>query len=198
VTSADSKWLFSATLPHEIRQIINRHLSEDAHKIEVSGKNVVNKHIEHQYIICEEYEKLNVLLRFLESQKENRGLIFCKTKAATQKLAKQLIAKNIAAGAIHGDLLQKERDKVMRAFKNENVQILIATDLAARGIDVPDLSYVVHYQMPDQDEYYTHRSGRTARAGKDGLSYCIVSPAEMRQLKFFEKKLGLVFNQVRQ
>ena len=198
VESAENKWLFSATLPHGIKQIINQHLSAEAHKIEISGKNVVNKHIDHKYLICEDYEKLNVLLRFLASQEDNRGLIFCKTKAATQKLAKQLIAKNIPAGAIHGDLLQKERDKVMRAFKNESVQILIATDLAARGIDVPDLSYVVHYQMPDKDEYYTHRSGRTARAGKDGLSFCIVTSAEMRQLKFFEKNLGLVFTQVRQ
>jgi len=196
LSKSKEKWLFSATLPHGIRQIINQHLSEDAYKIEVSGRNVVNSHINHQYIICDEYDKLNVLLKFLKTQVENRGLIFCKTKAATQKLAKQLKAKNISADAIHGDLLQKERDKVMRAFKNESLQILIATDLAARGIDVPDLAYVVHFQMPDQDEYYTHRSGRTARAGKKGLSYCIVSSAEMRTVRNLEKNLKIVFTQV--
>jgi len=197
LSSSQNKWLFSATLPHGIKQIINTHLSEEAHKIEVSGKNVVNKHIEHQYIICDEYDKLNILLRFLKNRDKQRGLIFCKTKAATQKLAKQLKAKNISADAIHGDLLQKERDKVMRAFKNESLQILVATDLAARGIDIPDLKYVVHYQMPDQDDYYTHRSGRTARAGKDGLSYCIVTSSDMRLLKHYEKTLGIHFTQVR-
>ncbi|NOR86420.1 MAG: DEAD/DEAH box helicase, partial [Bacteroidales bacterium] len=198
ISSADSKWLFSATIPHGIRQIVNQHLSDDAHKIEVSGRNVVNKHIDHQYLVCDEFDKLNVLLKFLRKEGENRGLVFCKTKVATQKLAKQLIAKNISADAIHGDLLQKERDKVMRAFKNESLQILIATDLAARGIDIPDLSYVVHYQMPDQDDYYTHRSGRTARAGKDGVSFCIVNSSEMKMIRHLGKALGIVFTQVRQ
>ncbi len=196
LSKAENKWLFSATLPHGIKQIVNQHLSEDAHKIEVSGRNVVNKHIDHQYLVCDEYEKLNVLIEFLAKQEENRGLIFCKTKVATQKLAKQLKAKNISADAIHGDLLQKERDKVMRAFKNESLQILVATDLAARGIDVPDLAYVVHYQMPDQDDYYTHRSGRTARAGKNGLSYCIVTSQEMNTLRHLEKTLNIGFTQV--
>ena len=196
VSKAENKWLFSATLPHGIRQIVNQHLSEDAHKIEVSGSNVVNKHIDHQYIVCDEYEKLNMLLKFLKNEKDHRGLVFCKTKVATQKLAKQLIAKNVSADAIHGDLLQKERDKVMRAFKNESLQILIATDLAARGIDIPDLAYVVHYQMPDQDDYYTHRSGRTARAGKNGVSYCIVTSAEMNTIRHLEKNLNIVFKQV--
>ena len=197
LSKAKNKWLFSATLPHGIRQIVNQHLSEEAHKVEVSGNNVVNSHINHQYYVCDEYEKLNVLLRFLEAHEGQRGLVFCKTKVATQKLAKQLKAKNVSADAIHGDLLQKERDKVMRAFKNENLQILVATDLAARGIDVPDLAFVVHYQMPDQDDYYTHRSGRTARAGKNGLSYCIVSSAEMNTVRQLEKNLNIVFTQQR-
>lgn len=192
-----NKWLFSATMPHGIKEIVNKHMSPGAHRIEVSGKNVVNKNISHQYLICEEDEKLNVLLQFLKSEKGNRGVIFCKTKAATQKLAKQLIAKNVQADAIHGDLLQKERDKVMRAFKNESLRILIATDLAARGIDIEALSFVVHYQLPDKEEYYTHRSGRTARAGKEGISLAIVSNNEMKQLRYFEKSLGIAFSQVR-
>ena len=124
--------------------------------------------------------------------------MFCKTKVATQKLAKQLIAKNIAADAIHGDLKQIERDKVMRAFKNEKLQILVATDLAARGIDVEALAYVVHYQLPDKDEYYTHRSGRTARAGMTGLSLALVSTFEMKQIRYFERILGIVFSQIKQ
>ena len=197
VTNAENKWLFSATIPHGIKKIINQHLSSDAYRIEVSARNVVNKNIEHQYLICDETEKLNILMQFLKSEQKNRGLIFCKTKLATQKLAKQLKAKNIAADAIHGDLLQKERDKVMRAFKNESLRLLVATDLASRGIDVEGLSFVVHYQLPDKDEYYTHRSGRTARAGKKGISICLVTSSEMKQIRYFEKVLGIGFRQIR-
>ena len=193
---AENKWLFSATLPHGINQIINQHLSANAHRIEVSGHNVVNKHIEHQCVICDENDKLNILMRFLRSEGENRGLIFCRTKVATQKLAKQLIAKNVAADAIHGDLLQKERDKVMRAFKKGTLKMLVATDLAARGIDIEGLAYVVHYQLPDKDEYYTHRSGRTARAGKKGVSLSLVTSFDMKQIRYYEKSLSIVFNQV--
>ncbi len=197
LASAENKWLFSATMPHGIKQIVNQHLSPNAHKIEVSGRNVVNKNIEHKYLVCDETEKLNVLLQFLKTQKDQRGVVFCKTKAVTQKLAKQLAAKNIKADAIHGDLLQKERDKVMRAFKNKSLQILVATDLAARGIDIDSLAYVVHYQLPDKQEYYTHRSGRTARAGKTGVSLCIVTTPELKQIKFFERVLGIGFSQIR-
>jgi ATP-dependent RNA helicase DeaD len=198
LSATQNKWLFSATIPHGIKQIVNEHMASNAHRIEVSGKNVVNKNIEHQYVICDEQDKLHVLMQFLKSEQENRGLIFCKTKVAAKKLAKQLIAKNVATDAIHGDLLQKERDKVMRAFKNESLQLLVATDLAARGIDIEGLSFVVHYQLPDKDEYYTHRSGRTARAGKKGVSLSIVTSSEMKQLRYFEKVLGIVFNQIRQ
>ena len=196
--NADSKWLFSATMPQGIKQIVSDHLSANAHRIEVSGRNVVNKNIAHQFVMCDEKDKLHVLLQFLKSEKENRGLVFCKTKAAVQTLSKQLISKNIPAGAIHGDLLQKERDKVMRAFKKGNLQIMVATDLAARGIDVEALAFVVHYQLPDKEEYYTHRSGRTARAGRDGLSLSIITSKELKQIRYFEKALGITFSQIRQ
>ncbi|MEA3443934.1 MAG: DEAD/DEAH box helicase [Bacteroidota bacterium] len=196
VSNADNKWLFSATLPHGIKHIINEHMSPDAYRIETSGKNVVNKHIKHQYLICSDMDKFQQLIRVLKKEGSNRGLIFCKTKYATQKLEKQLIARKIPAGAIHGDLLQKERDKVMRAFKNEKVQVLVATDLAARGIDIEALSFVFHYQLPDKEEYYTHRSGRTARAGKTGRSLCFITSTELKQIKYFEKALGIVFTQV--
>jgi len=197
-SSAKNKWLFSATIPQGIRQIINQHMSEYAHRIEVSGSNVVNKNIEHQYFVCFENEKLRALTQFLRSQGENRGMIFTRTKVGAQKLAKQLIAKNIAADAIHGDLLQKERDKVMRAFKNESLQLLIATDIAARGIDVADLSFVIHYNIPEKDEYYTHRSGRTARAGKEGVSLCLVTSAEVNQIRYFERTLEIGFREIKE
>ncbi len=196
--NVENKWLFSATIPQGIKQIVNDHMSVDAHRIEVSGRNVVNKNIEHQFLMCDENEKLQVLMQFLKFQQKNRGMVFCKTKAAAQKLAKQLEAKNVAAGAIHGDLLQKERDKVMRAFKNESIQLLVATDIAARGLDIAELAYIVHYQLPDKEEYYTHRSGRTARAGKEGISLCLVTSAEKQQLRYFEKVLGISFSQIKQ
>lgn len=194
----ENKWLFSATVPHGIQEIISKHLSKDAERIEVSRENIVNKNIAHQYMMCHDSEKLYALQLFLKSEHENRGLIFCKTKAATKKLSKQLIAKNIATEAIHGDLLQKERDKVMRAFKNETLRVLVATDVAARGIDISGLAFVAHYQLPESDEYYTHRSGRTARAGKEGISMCFVNTSEVKILRNYERALGLEFRQIKE
>jgi ATP-dependent RNA helicase DeaD len=190
-------WLFSATIPDGLKDIIKNYMSPSAHKIQVDKKNQVNKDIEHHYVLCDNQDdKLDVLLYFLKTQANNRGIIFCKTKNSTQILAKQLIAKNIPADALHGDLLQKERDKVMRAFKNENLKILVSTDVAARGIDVENLSYVVHYQLPDELEYYTHRSGRTARAGKKGLSVILATDSEVKQVKNIEKTLGIFIREV--
>ena len=197
LSSVKNKWLFSATMPHGVKEIANKFLSTEAKRIEVSKDNIVNKNIEHQYVVCEEVDKLNIITQFLKTQKGNRGLVFCRTKSATEKLAKQLQAKNFAVDGIQGDMQQKERDKVMRAFKNDTIHTLVATDLAARGIDVPDLAYVVHYQLPDKDEYFTHRSGRTARAGKKGISLVLATTHELRNVRFYEKSLGLVFKQVR-
>lgn len=195
--AVESKWLFSATMPGGIQEIIKKHLHRDAQRVEVSQKDVVNKNITHQYEVCDEQEKLYALQQFLNSEKENRGVIFCKTKSAAKKLAQQLVAKNITADSIHGDLIQKDRDKVMRAFKNETLRVMVATDLAARGIDISDLSFVAHYQLPESDEYYTHRSGRTARAGKQGISRCFVTPNELKVLEAYEKSLGIRFHQVK-
>ncbi len=197
LSNIDNKWLFSATMPDGIKRIVNNHLSKNAIRIEVSKKSIVNKNIDHQFLICEEREKLPILLQILNSERGNRGIVFCKTKVAAQMLTKQLIAKNIKTDAIQGDLKQKERDKVMRAFKKGNMQILIATDLAARGIDVEGLSFVIQYQLPDKDEYYTHRSGRTARAGKKGYSLCLITSKEIKQIRHFEKTLKISFKQIR-
>lgn len=196
LSKVESTWLFSATIPHGIKQIVKDHMSANAHHIVIEPKNVVNKDIDHQYLVCSEEEKLSKLMQLLKAEQGIRGLVFCRTKAGAQRLSKQLIAKNVAADAIHGDLLQKERDKVMRAFKKERIQLLVATDLAARGLDVEALSFVVHYQLPESEEYYTHRSGRTARAGKKGISLCLVSQAEVNQIKTYEKSLNIHFSQV--
>ncbi|HEY8401114.1 MAG TPA: DEAD/DEAH box helicase [Cytophagaceae bacterium] len=195
-TGKRNTWLFSATMPEGIKEIIHKYISPNALKIQVNRKSVVNKDIEHHYYVCEEKEKLSTLLYFLKEQRNNRGIIFCRTKVAAQELAKQLVAKNISADALHGDLLQKERDKVMRAFKNEKLQILIATDIAARGIDVKNLAYVVHYQLPDQIEYYTHRSGRTGRAGKKGYSLAIITRKEEKEIKAIERELKIFIKPV--
>lgn len=191
-------WLFSATLPHEVQQVVTKNLAKDAKQITVQRKDLVNKNISHHFIVCEEAEKFNALFQFLRTQGNNRGIIFCRTKAISQTLAKQIIAKNISADALHGDLLQKEREKVMRAFRNEKIRLLITTDVSARGIDVDDLSFVVHYQLPEKEEYYTHRSGRTARAGKEGVSISLVSPAEVRKIKNLEQRLRLKFHRIKE
>jgi len=190
-------WLFSATMPSGIKAIIKAYMSPSAFKIEADRLDVINRDIEHQYVLCKPEEKTAILLHFLKTQGENRGIIFCRTKAGAQNLALQLIEKKIPADSIHGDLMQKERDKVMRAFKNKKLRILIATDIAARGIDVDNLSYVVHFQMPEQTEYYTHRSGRTARAGNKGLSLAFVTQPELSALKSIASDLGFQIKMVR-
>jgi ATP-dependent RNA helicase DeaD len=189
-------WLFSATMPQAIKAIIANYMAPDAMKIEVNKHDVINKKIEHKFVMCEPDEKPAVLFHFLKTQAGNRGVIFCRTKAEAQSMAEQLNAKNYSSDALHGDLLQKERDKVMRAFKNKKLQILVATDLAARGIDVAELAYVVHLQLPEKIEYYTHRSGRTARAGQTGLSLSLINRTEHVHLKNIEKTLGITIKEV--
>jgi ATP-dependent RNA helicase DeaD len=189
-------WLFSATIPESLKEIIDEFLAEDAFKIEVEKDAVMNQDIAHQYMICDIKDKVNLLARFLKAKAQERGIIFCRTKAAAQTLAKQLQSKNISAEAIHGDLGQRDRDRVMRLFKSDRLQLLIATDISARGIDVSNLSYVLHYQLPDQMEYYTHRSGRTARAGKKGLSMAFVAPSELEKIAAIEKELHISFEKL--
>lgn len=190
-------WLFSATISDDIKVIIDTYMSENAEMVQVDKSEKVNKNIEHQFVECESKEKLDMLFHFLKSQGKNRGIIFCRTKINAQTLAKQLYSKNYTAEALHGDLMQSERDKVMRAFKNTKLQLLVATDMAARGIDVDNLSFVIHYQLPDQFEYYTHRSGRTARAGNTGISICFVEKKELGRLNEMERELGIAFKKIR-
>ncbi|MEM6965414.1 MAG: DEAD/DEAH box helicase [Bacteroidota bacterium] len=184
-------WLFSATMPSGIRDLIKQYISKNAQRIRMQQNTVVNPNIQHYYYLVTPEDKLNRLIRFLKSQGENRGLIFCRTKKSVQTLTKQLQARNFEVDAMHGDLLQKERDKVMRAFKRENIQILIATDLSARGIDVVGLAYVVHYELPDHAEYYAHRSGRTARAGQEGVAVTFIINKEMDKLVGIAKELKI-------
>ncbi len=189
-------WLFSATMPPEIQRIIKGYMSPDSMRIEVNKNDVINRDIEHKFLTCARNEKAEVLFQFLKVQGTDRGLIFTRTKAEAQSVTKKLIDKKINVEALHGDMHQKDRDKVMRAFKNKKLQILVATDLAARGIDVKDLAFVVHYQIPEKTEYYTHRSGRTARAGSKGFSLSMVTPREQATIKAFEKELGITIKEI--
>jgi len=184
-------WLFSATMPAGIKAIISSYMSSKAIRFEVNRNEIVNKDIEHKFLICSRLEKPEALFQFLKTQGSGRGLVFCRTKVEAQAVTKRLQSKKINADALQGDMLQKERDKVMRAFKNENLQILVATDLAARGIDVKELSFVVHYQLPEKTEYYTHRSGRTGRAGNKGFSLSLITPREHDKMKEIIKELGI-------
>lgn len=188
-------WLFSATFPEAIDNLIANNLSARAPFLKVDSSRVVNRNIDHQFTVLEHAEKDDFIIEFLRQQGENRGLIFCRTKAGSVALGNQLRKKGFGVEVLQGDLTQLERDKVMRAFKKERVQFLIATDVAARGIDVADLSFVLHHQLPDQLEYYTHRSGRTARAGKKGLSLVLLEPRQRPRLKKLASTLNIEFRQ---
>lgn len=190
-------WLFSATIPSSLDEIINTYVNQHALRVSIDKSDAVNKGINHQFVVGEEVNKLDTLTYFLKSEKGGRGIVFTKTKAAARTLSKQLKAKNYDVGLLEGEMTQKERDKVMRAFRNKTLQLLVSTDVAARGIDVANLSFVIHYQLPDQIEYYTHRSGRTARAGKTGISLALITKPEIKVIRELEKQLGIKFFQIR-
>ncbi|AUC84345.1 DEAD/DEAH box helicase [Polaribacter sp. ALD11] len=185
--------LFTATMPGAIRQMVNNYMAKEVVTIEANMETLGHQGIDHQYVVVEPIEKLEVLLHFLNSQAGKRGIIFCKTKAAVNKLAKNLAINKFSSGAIHGSLTQGIRDRIMDQFREGHVDILVATDLAARGIDVKDLSYVVNYHLPDTYDAYVHRSGRTARAGASGLSLTIIQKEERQDIGDFEKALDIRF-----
>ena len=186
-------WLFSATFPRVLDDLIKFCMSPDPKTVKVDTKNVVNRNIEHRYAICVKEDKTDFIDEFLHRQGSQRGLIFTRTRDGADILGKKLCNRGHSVGVLQGDLTQLERDKVMRAFKKERSQFLVATDVAARGIDVEDLAFVVHHQLPEQIDYYTHRSGRTARAGKKGISLVLVDPREKKKLKQFSHALGIHF-----
>lgn len=187
--------LFSATLPGTIKQLIQNYLSKNVVEISANMETIGNQGIDHQYIVVDPIEKLNVLMHFLNSRDDERGIIFCKTKAAVNKLAKNLAINKFSSGAIHGSLSQGIRDRIMGQFRDGHINVLIATDLAARGIDVADVSFVINYHLPDVYEAYVHRSGRTARAGAKGLSLTVLQAEEVAEIADFEKELGIQFSE---
>jgi ATP-dependent RNA helicase DeaD len=186
--------LFTATMPGSLKQLIQNYLSKHVIQIESDMSTVGHQGIEHHYVVVEPIEKLEVLLHFLNSKEGEKGIIFCKTKAAVNKLAKNLAINKFSSGAIHGSLTQGIRDRIMGQFREGFIDILVATDLAARGIDVKEISYVVNYHLPDTFETYVHRSGRTARAGAKGMSLTVLQAEEVDDIANFEKELGIIFN----
>jgi len=189
-------WLFSATMPEEILKIIKTYMAANTPKIAVNKNDLVNVNITHQYIKTEVKDKVNLLIKILERRSTDRGIIFCRTKAGVQNLTAQLKEEGFSVEALEGDMQQKERDKVMRAFKNGSLQVLISTDVSARGIDVDNLAFIIHHQLPEQLEYYTHRSGRTARAGKTGFSIALIVPNEVQRIHEIQKELGIKFIEI--
>ncbi len=189
-------WLFSATFQKKLQSLIEDFMSPHAHRVQVEPKQIANRNIDHQFAICARQEKDAFIVSYLKSQGSNRGLIFCRTRAGAIRMGEELEKAGLSVGVIQGDLSQKDRDKVMRGFKKERIQFLIATDVAARGIDVEGLSFVIQHQLPDAMQYYTHRSGRTARAGKKGVSLTLIEPGERGQITKLEQSLGVNFSLV--
>jgi ATP-dependent RNA helicase DeaD len=185
-------WLFSATMPKEMVRIVNQYMDNPL-EVKLNRKNVVNANIDHQFVLVKHSDKTAALTRFLDSDKSIRGVVFCRTRRDTQELADELLQRNYKADALHGDLSQRLRDRVMNRFRTNDIQILVATDVAARGIDVNDLTHVFHFALPDDLAYYTHRSGRTARAGKKGISLIFTSKRERSRIDYLSKRLGISF-----
>lgn len=190
------KLLFTATMPADVTAIIRDFIRPDAVTLRINAEDFINQNIEHSYIIYKQGEKLDYLKAFLSERKEQRGILFCRTKTAAKRLSKQLAGFEVSADALHGNLNQEMRDKVMRGLRKGRINLLIATDIAARGIDVKELDYIIHYHLPEKSDQYTHRSGRTARAGKSGLSVCLIRTEDLPEIKTLENELKIDFSEI--
>ena len=174
--------LFSATMSKEVEKISKNYL-ENPHKIAVGNINAVKKNIKHEFYVVGYRHKKEALKRLIDANPNQYSIIFCRTKMETQDVADFLMQNGYGADALHGDLSQAQRDSVMKKFRLKNIDILVATDVAARGLDVDSLTHVIHYSLPDDPEVFVHRSGRTGRAGKNGISMALIKPEETRKLK---------------
>ncbi|MGI4805109.1 MAG: DEAD/DEAH box helicase, partial [Janthinobacterium lividum] len=185
-------WLFSATMPAEVRRIAKNYMT-DPFELTMGTKNTGNVNIEHEYYIVKARDKYAAFKRIVDFNPEIFGIVFCRTKIETQEIAESLIKDGYNADALHGDLSQQQRDKVMKRYRDRSLQLLIATDVAARGIDVNDVTHVINYSLPDEIENYTHRSGRTGRAGKTGISIAIINAKEIGKIRQIERVIGKKF-----
>ena len=196
-TPADKRvLLFSATMPREI-EAIAKGTMRNPESITIGSKNTGVATVHHQYYVVHARDRYAALKRIVDFYPDIYAIIFCRTKIETQEVADGLIKDGYNADALHGDLSQPQRDSVMNRFRSRNLQMLVATDVAARGIDVVDLTHIINYNLPDDNEHYTHRSGRTGRAGKSGISIAIINLKETYRIKLIEKQLGRKFEAVK-
>jgi len=182
-------WLFAATMPKAIHAITSKYLS-DPYEITVGTKNAAADNINHFYYMVQEKDRYKALKRIVDANPDIFAIVFCRTKLETQRIAERLIDDGYNADSLHGDLSQAMRDKVMKHYRDRSLQLLIATDVAARGIDVNDVSHVINYRLPDETEIYTHRSGRTARAGKSGITISIANTKDMGKIRQIERQIN--------
>jgi ATP-dependent RNA helicase DeaD len=192
-TPEDKKtWLFSATMPKAIKNMVHQYM-HNPKEIKVSTGVEVNENIAHKYVLLKSTDKTEAIKRIMDSDAGFYGIIFCRTKMDTLSLAEDLNKDGYSVDALNGDLTQKQRDMVMKKFKAMKLRALIATDVAARGIDVNNVTHVIHHRLPDEIEFYTHRSGRTARAGNKGESITLATKGDVKKIKFLEQRLKIDF-----
>jgi ATP-dependent RNA helicase DeaD len=189
----ESTWLFSATMPPEIKKVTKRYM-KNPFEVTIGKVNTANKNIVHQYYVSQAQHRYEVLKRLIDFNPGMYAIIFTRTKLDAQTIAEKLTREGYDIDALHGDLTQPQRDKVMNAFRDKTLQLLIATDVAARGIDVKEITHVINYELPDDTEVYTHRSGRTGRAGSTGVCMSIVHTKEMYKLRSIERLIQNKFN----
>ena len=185
-------WLFAATMPDEIHSIAAKYMN-NPYELTVGRKNAAAENIEHIYYVVHERDRYAALKRIIDFNPDIFAIIFCRTKLETQEIAEKLINDGYNADSLHGDLSQAQRDKVMKHYRDRTLQLLVATDVAARGIDVNDVSHIINYQLPDEMEIYTHRSGRTARAGKSGTTISIVNTKDVGRIRQIERQIDRKF-----
>ena len=190
-----STWLFSATMPAEIRQVSKRYMTQPF-EITIGKINAGAANIDHQYFVTSQVNRYETLKRIIDFNPGLYGIIFTRTKADAQQITESLIREGYDIEALHGDLTQPQRDKVMARFREKNLQLLIATDVAARGIDVQGISHVINYELPDDMEVYTHRTGRTGRAGKSGIAISIITSKEIYRLRQIERMVNSHFHKL--
>ncbi|GGD26008.1 DEAD/DEAH box helicase [Flavobacterium orientale] len=195
-TTPDEKstWLFSATMPQEVARIAKKFMHEPQ-EITVGAKNSGSATVSHEFYLVNARDRYEALKRLADANPDIFSVVFCRTKRDTQAVAEKLIEDGYNAAALHGDLSQAQRDSVMKSFRGRQIQMLVATDVAARGIDVDNITHVVNYQLPDEIETYNHRSGRTGRAGKLGTSIVIVTKSELRKISAIERIIKQKFEE---
>ena len=192
-----STWLFSATLPDGIQRLIRTHMNPDAKRVEIDSRSIVNRSITHKFQLCENQERTMSISDYITARDpDERGVVFCRTRAGVVALARSLERDDIEVGVLHGDMSQQEREKVMRAIRKGRIQVLVSTDVSARGIDVEGLAFVLHDQLPEQADWYLHRSGRTGRAGRKGESVAFIHPKERKKMQAWGRILGIVFSEI--